>query len=76
MLIFYSCVIIIMNMVQSSHAEQYSSGEVVVLFPGRMVRVVLLMSVENVSPTAEPPITDPPRSGQPPRNGQAAIGTD
>ena len=41
-----------MNMVQSSHAEQYSSGEVVVLFPGRMVRVVLLMSVENVSPIA------------------------
>ena len=40
------------NMVQSSHAEQYSSGEVVVLFPGRMVRVVLLMSAENVSPVA------------------------
>ena len=24
-----------MNMVQSSHIEQYSSGEVVILFPGR-----------------------------------------
>ena len=36
----------------SLHNEEYSSSEVVVLFPGRMVRVVLLMSVENVSPIA------------------------
>ena len=42
-----------MNMVQSSHVERYSSGEIVVLFPGRMVlRVMLLMYVENVSPIA------------------------